>query len=941
MVATMAGSNAQSSHDQGDKIDPKRASAGVARWRRAVAKASGKDPGAALDQPDRRLLMLRVFGSTRRLAELCVTHPDAAAQALIDGPSPVLAEAARDLSGLERGVGGPDALHAALAPIKSRADIAIALAELGEHWSVAEATAARVDFAERLVDTALNWLVRAAVKRGELTVSDANNIMTGVSVIAGGDFAHEDLAPYGPLDLIVLYDEKAFAGPAARGADRVFVRVGAEIREAFEGKPGEYPLFALRTPLGTGVGGAGYADSVARVKATAEGPQSQTLRTWLATARVVAGDRSAGGDFLEEIEDLVWGDTPILNDELREALQKSSDDPRAAFRRVADLCRLAIGGARPIFRTASAREVIETGADSRAIARDAARRLVAGEELAHLVVSRTQMMKGSASTEVSREDEQAALATLCGFSAYDALAASMDGARIDAENTLRRMMHGPQQEVENYKSEDSEEHDADKLEDLGFLNGESLSAAVDQWAKRAAPDSAETRFAALAPGLLTAFGETQAPNKAVRLFDRIVSNADAKKDVFSIVSENAPQRAPLVAALGCFGAAVEPLTQTEEGVDAFFDKPGAETPQNGEEWLARFTPPPVKGEKTAEKLSLWRHEAIARVALSAASGATSFDAAAQALEAIHLRTLTDVFDLTRQNAPKEEACASGKIALHVFDGAGSHLPGSASHLGFIAKEDLGEAGEAFSKRYMELLGGLGEGVFAITPDVSHRPQGVTGPLAPSLDAFKSYVQSEAVAYDQIMLARGRVIAGEKKIADNARDALRGAVSGARRADILFRDLDRARAQQMRRERATSDWDIDRLEGGRLDVELVISTLIYRHASSHPFVQETSVGEALDAMARSDLLPEDTAQALTDARAFWSRMQVVRALAQWSDPVREPVRARFGELIARAAGVDKFEQVRPLMRGYADDVSRLYAQLVLGRPALSVVAQAAG
>ena len=86
---------------------------------------------------------------------------------LIDGPSPVLAEAARDLTGLERGVGGPDALHAALAPLKNRADMAIALAELGGQWSVSDATAARVDFAERLVETALQWLVRAAVKRGE------------------------------------------------------------------------------------------------------------------------------------------------------------------------------------------------------------------------------------------------------------------------------------------------------------------------------------------------------------------------------------------------------------------------------------------------------------------------------------------------------------------------------------------------------------------------------------------------------------------------------------------------------------------------------------------------------------------------------------------------------------------------------------------------------
>ena len=937
----MTATGARESRNQGDVIDPSRAAAALTRWRRALAQAAGQDPGAPLDQPDRRLLMLRIFGATRRLSELCMTHPDAAAAALIDGPSAVLAEAARDLAGLDRGVGGPDALYAALAPLKNRADIAIAIAELGERWSIAEATSARVDFAERLVETALQWLVRAAVKRGELTVADPNHFMRGVCVVAGGDVAHEDLAPYGPLDLVILYDESAFPGPAARGADRIFVRIGAEFREAFEGKPGDYPLFALRTPLGTGVGGAGYADSVARVKAQAEGPQSHALKAWLASALIIAGDRIAGGAFLEDIESLVWGDKPIVNDELRAALEKSSDDPRAPFRRAADLCRLAIGGARPVFRTASARQVIETAAKSRAISRDAARRLVAGEELAQLVVSRTQMMKGAASIDVSRPDEQAALATLSRFSAYDALAATLDGARIDAQNTLRLLMRGPQEEVERYKAPEGEDQDADKLEDLGFHNGQSLSASVDEWARRAGEHHGAARFSAHAPGLLTDFGETQNPNMAFRLFDELVSNVGEDRDVFSLVGEGASQREALVDALGCFSGAVAPLARTAAGVEAFFDRPGAETPQSGEEWLKRFTPPSVKDAAAIDALADWRRETVARVALSAVSGATGFDAAGEALEEIHVRALQLAFEIAQNAAKGEQAEAAKKISLHVFDGAGSHLPGAATHLGFIAEGDLGEAGEAFAKSYLDLLDGFGEGVFAVTPDVSRRPAGVTGALAPSLEAFKSYVLSEAVAHDQITLARGRVVAGEAKIADKAREALRGAVAGARRADILFRDLDRARAQRMRRERPSSEWDIDRLEGGRLDVELVISTLIYKHAAAHPFVQEGSVDEALGAMARSGLLPEETAQALKSARAFWTRLQVVRALAQWSDPVREPVRPRFGALIARAAGVQKFDQVRPLMRGYADDVTRAYSQLVLGRPSLSVVAQAAG
>lgn len=922
-----------------DAIDPSRAQAGAMRWRRAVADALGQDPGAPLDHPDRRLLMLKIFGSTRRLAELCIAHSSAAAAALTDGPSAVLAEAARDLAGLDGGVGGPEALHAALTPLKARADIALAIAELGGQWSVSEATAARVDFAERLVETALQWLVRAAVKRGELTVADAKNFMAGVCAVAGGDFAHEDLAPYGPLDLVILYDEAAFPGPAARGADRVFVRVGAEIREAFEGKPGEHALFALRTPLGTGVGGAGYAESLARLRKAAEGPQNEALRAWLATARIVAGDRVTGGAFLEDMEEVVWGGAPILDDDMRSALQKDSDDPRTPFRRVAELCRLAVGGNRPVFRTASAREVIETAAQSKAIAADAARRLCAGDELAHLFVSRAQIMKGAPAFEIKRKDEQAALAALCGFTDYSALETALAGAVSDAKNTLERLINGPQAEARRYQPTGEDAKDADKLEDLGFANGQSLSAAVDSWARRAAEDGADKRFSALAPGLLTAFGETQRPNRAVRLFDKLVTAADDKAAFFGTVAEGAPQRDALIDALGCFGSAVAPLAETAGGVEAFVEPAGSQTPQAGAEWLTRFTPPKIENEKSFEDFIAWRKEIIGRVALCAASGATSFDAAADALERLHLRTLADAFDYARATATAEEGAAPDKVAMHIFDGAGAHLPGAETHLGFIARGGLDDAGNAFVQRYLAILDAFGDGVFAITPDVSMRPAGVSGPLAPDLKTFKSYVQSEAVAHDQIMLGRARVIAGEREIAVDAGEALRGAVSSGRRADILFRDLDRARAQRMRRERASSDWDLDRIEGGRQDIELVISTLIYRHASAHPAVQTEDLYEALSVMARSDLLSDETAKALKTARAFWTRLQTVRAFAQWSDPVREPIRPRFAALLARAAGVDGFDQVRPIMRGYADDVSRFYAQLVLGRPALSVANQA--
>jgi len=920
-----------------DRIDPTRAASGVARWRRGLSETLGEDPGASLDRPDRRLAMLKVFGSTSRLADLCLKHPAAAADAMIEGPSPVLAQAARDLSALSNGVGGAEALHGALLPIKNRADLAIGIAELMGAWTVSQATAARTDLAERLVETAVTWLMRGAANRGELGVTMKDGYADGVFVLAGADFAHEDLSPYGPLELAVIYDEAEHTGPAARMAERAFVRIGAELREAFEGKPGEYPLYHLRTPLGSGVNGAGYVENLARATAAVNDPQSSRLRQWVGAARVIAGDRQRGGVFLEDVEPIVWGDDLVPDETMRADILKASDDPRSVFRNIANFLRWRLGRTRPLFRTASAREVFETAAESGVIQADRARRLVAGGELAQIIVSRAQLMKGASPAASMQPDEEQALAALCGFHDYASLASARDGVIADARSTLQRFVDGAKSDFERYRAADKSPDDIDKLEDLGFRDGAGLSNVIDRWTKLSMGREAQ-RFSALAPGLLTAFGETQHPDEAVRLFDRIIKHAADDRDVFAKLEAEEKPRNALVDAIGCFGEAVAPITESGEGARIFLEVRGAEIPVAGEEWLARHAPPSSASDLDA--IAGWRRESIARIALYAAAGDMNFSAAAECLEAVHNKTLEQIHAHAALDHKIGET-----ISLHVFDGPARGLPGAESPLGFVAsggdanaREDDGAeaAREAFARQFLDSIEALGEGVFALSPNVAYRSGGVAGPLAPDLAQFKSYIQSEAVAHDQILLSRARVIAGGDRAREKTADALRGAISNPKRADILFRDLDRARAQRLRRDRAGSTWDLHYIEGGLFDTDLIISTLIYRHAAAQPGVQNVRPPVALDLLERSGLIPADVSETLKSAHAFWTRLATAQALARWSDPQREPVRRRFASLLARAAEVERFNQVRPIMHGYADEVSRLYAQLVLGRPSLSLV-----
>lgn len=914
------------SHRIVERIDPARAAAGYARWRRALAEALGADPGARLDYPAYRLTFYKIFGATRRLAELCMKHPAAAAEAILEGPSPVLAEVARDLAPLAAaGAGGPDQLHAALAPLKNRADIAIAAAEISGGWSQREATAARADLAERMVETALAWLIRAAVNRGDLSAASADAPGRGVFALAGGDFAHLDLAPYGPLQIVAVYDEAAFAGSHARMAERAFVRLGTELREAFEGRPGDHPVFALKTVFGSGVNGSGFAEGKARLAASIAAESSAPLRAWLATARVVAGDRAAGGQFLESVESLVWSGAARLPQSAGAA-----DDPRTPFRQAADVFRRAFGAGRPVFRTASAHEVFAAAAASGALAQTQAARLAAGDAFVQSVVALAQAMKGGAQTFGAADaDEQRALASLAGFAEPEDLEAAINGALADARNTLRQLTSPPLAEFERFRPPAGEPDDIDKLGDLGFLDGAGMSAVIDRWTAQGASD-AKDRFAALAPGLLTAFGETQRPDAAARLFDRLMLSPAGKDGVPALFAAHSPARDAAVAAIGCFSAALEPFAASDDLIAELAAERGAEAPEDSREWMMRYPAPPTGA--AVEDIAIWRAQSIARVAFHAGAGSLSFDAAPAVLEAIAETALCRV----------TAAASRGKngegLALYMVDGPGRGLPGAPAVFGFIKtnKAACPEA-EDVARAVVAALDSMGAGFFAMTADLSHRPGGAAGPLAPDAAAFKSHIQSGAIAYEQILFARARVVSGQPAAQDAAKSAVRSAVLNPRRADTLLREIDRARAQRLRRDRSASEWDLDHVDGGPLDVDLLISTLIYRHAAAQPAIQQTGPDGALDILAKAGLVSQNVADTLKAARGFWARLATAKALARWSDPQTDPVRPRFAALLARAAGVSRYQEIRPLMRGHAEEVSRLYTQLVLGRPAQSLVA----
>ncbi|MEF9602441.1 glutamine-synthetase adenylyltransferase, partial [Paracoccus sp. PXZ] len=114
---------------------------------------------------------------------------------------------ARETAGFE--TLSADALGPALRRAKRRVALWAALADLGGVWRLEQVTGALTDLADRATDLALRAHVAAEQARGKLPPTGAD--AAGIVALAMGKMGAGELNYSSDIDLIVLYDDSAYA----------------------------------------------------------------------------------------------------------------------------------------------------------------------------------------------------------------------------------------------------------------------------------------------------------------------------------------------------------------------------------------------------------------------------------------------------------------------------------------------------------------------------------------------------------------------------------------------------------------------------------------------------------------------------------------------------------------------------------------------------------
>jgi glutamate-ammonia-ligase adenylyltransferase len=165
-------------------------------------------------------------------------------------------------------------------------------------------------------------------------------------------------------------------------------------------------------------------------------------------------------------------------------------------------------------------------------------------------------------------------------------------------------------------------------------------------------------------------------------------------------------------------------------------------------------------------------------------------------------------------------------------------------------------------------------------DMRLRPSGRQGPVATSVESFRSYQMSEAWTWEHLALTRARVVAGDAGLGAEVEALRRAVLADKGRGDRVIADVAEMRGRLAGAKPGGAEWEAKLGPGKAMDVELLAQMLALRAASPARSVErQLAAGRTAGEVSQMD------ETVLLDAfRLCWQLQAASRLL---SDQVVDP------------------------------------------------------
>ncbi len=888
---------------------------------------------------DNAALLDRVLPHSRFLARLVESRPEIG-EALRDGlHTPWTAHAMREF--LAAGAADEAALRPALRRLRAGVMARIVARDLAGLADLDEVTETMTTLAEVAVGHAAAALCAVLAARHGTPRSPTGEAQELV-VIGMGKLGGRELNVSSDIDLIFVYPEDGETdGEGARLSNfEFFTRLGRQLIGALAEITGDGQVFRVDMRLRpNGDSGPLVAsfDMLENYFIT-QGREWERY-AWI-KARPLCGAR--GGDLAAVARPFVFRkylDYGAINAmrELHAQIRRE-----VARRDMADNIKLGPGGIREIEFIAQVFQLIRGGRDKalqirptlQVLALLAERGILDAAAVRELTVAyrflrnlehRLQYLDDAQThTLPGNPADQALIARGMGFNDYAALLEELDDHRANVSRHFEAVFADPNRDGHDLAAawQGCESGEAEReLARLGYRDasgGAQRLAGIRNGSRyQQMPAGIRERFDALVPRLIEAAAETANPDATLtRGLDLL--EAISRRAAYLALLQQYPQALQKVAQLvGASSWAATYLTRHPVLLDELLD---ARLLEAAPDWAAFRTQLARDLDEhepdTERQMDMMReahHAQVFRLLAQDLAGLLPLEKLSD-----HLSELADIMlDLAsrlawrkllkrHRDAPAFAVVAYGKLG-------GKEL-GYASDLDiiFLFEDDHPDAPE----NYARLAQRINTWISSTTPagilfqtDLRLRPNGESGLLVSSVEAFRQYQMESAWVWEHQALTRARFSAGDAGI---------GSKFEAIRIEVLRkpRDLEALRQEVLSMRQRMADahankselFDLKHDRGGLIDVEFIVQFLVLGHAHAHAELTGNLGNLALLKIAAGlGLVPDDLAERVRDAYRTYRRLQhslrlndaqyarVGRdSLAQEIDGVRELWRRVFGQ-----------------------------------------------
>lgn len=613
--------------------------------------------------------------------------------------------------------------------------------------------------------------------------------------------------------------------------------------------------------------------------------QSQA-REWeryaMIKARIVAGDMQAGAALLEMLRPFVYRrylDFGAI-DSLRKLKQLINDDMRRKGMRnniklgpggireiefLGQAFQLIRGGRNTELQIAPIQQVLKILAEIGMLPQQTVSELIAAYRFLRLVENRIQAWRDE-QTHLLPEDEEglARIAATMGFTSADSFMSELAHHRAIVQHHFEQLFSDAEQRRSPLEAAwNSPETQQQLLADAGFKESDKAAKLISDLhhssSLRKAGERGSQLLATLMPRLLALIADRDNPEKTLERLSAVIIAIARRTTYLELLSENDGALEQLVNLLSASPWFMEWIVRQPLLLDQLIDPRLLYQPLSrsdlGEEldiMLQR-----VQGDLEQEMEILRHFVATNRLRVAAAdiSNIIPLMVVSDYLSEIAEVTLDAALKIAwrdlsdRHGAPAGTSAENPGFVIIGYGKLGGIELGYGSDLDLvflhnaainsITDGDRPIAAESFyarlAQRLIHLLTATTPSGTAYEIDMRLRPNGASGLLVRSLQAFATYQSGQAWVWEHQALVRSRAVCGDQAVAMEFDAVRREIISKQRDAAALRDEVVKMRIKMRTALDKSSNelFDLKQGEGGITDIEFMVQYLILREAHAHP------------------------------------------------------------------------------------------------------------